>query len=209
MSFKHATIAAFILVLALGSVAGAQTGSIRGKVREQKGKSLSDVLIKATNAEKKDESFEARSGENGEFTLTSLPGGDYILTFEKQGFKTFTTRKLTIAAGDTLKLRSTIEIVREGEAYSLIRGAVLFDLGYSLPNALVLIERIDEDKKGGKKFKQETVSREGGEFAFRLRAEKAVYRITASAKGFLPKSVEIEVDFDEVRNIAITLEKEK
>ena len=205
MLFKHATIAAFILVLALGSVAGAQTGSIRGKVREQKGKSLSDVLIKATNAEKKDESFEARSGENGEFTLTGLPGGDYILTFEKQGFKTFTTRRLTIAAGDTLKLRSTIEIVREGEAYSLIRGAVLFDLGYSLPNALVLIERIDE----GKKFKQETVSREGGEFAFRLRAEKAVYRITASAKGFLPKSVEIEVDFDEVRNIAITLEKEK
>lgn len=205
MLFKHATIAAFILVLALGSVAVAQTGSIRGKVREQKGKSLSDVLIKATNAEKKDESFEARSGENGEFTLTSLPGGDYILTFEKQGFKTFTTRRLTIAAGDTLKLRSTIEIVREGEAYSLIRGAVLFDLGYSLPNALVLIERIDE----GKKFKQETVSREGGEFAFRLRAEKAVYRITASAKGFLPKSVEIEVDFDEVRNIAITLEKEK
>ncbi len=205
MLFKHATIAAFILVLALGSVAGAQTGSIRGKVREQKGKSLSDVLIKATNPEKKDESFEARSGENGEFTLTGLPGGDYILTFEKQGFKTFTTRRLTIAAGDTLKLRSTIEIVREGEAYSLIRGAVLFDLGYSLPNALVLIERIDE----GKKFKQETVSREGGEFAFRLRAEKAVYRITASAKGFLPKSVEIEVDFDEVRNIAITLEKEK
>lgn len=205
MLFKHATIAAFILVLALGSVAVAQTGSIRGKVREQKGKSLSDVLIKATNAEKKDESFEARSGENGEFTLTSLPGGDYILTFEKQGFKTFTTRRLTIAAGDTLKLRSTIEIVREGEAYSLIRGAVLFDLGYSLPNALVIIERIDE----GKKFKQETVSREGGEFAFRLRAEKAVYRITASAKGFLPKSVEIEVDFDEVRNIAITLEKEK
>ncbi|MBK9316353.1 MAG: carboxypeptidase regulatory-like domain-containing protein [Acidobacteria bacterium] len=205
MLFKHATIAAFILVLAPSSVAGAQTGSIRGKVREQKGKSLSDVLIKATNAEKKDESFEARSGENGEFTLSGLPGGNYILTFEKQGFKTFTTRRLTIAAGDTLKLRSTIEIVREGEAYSLIRGAVLFDLGYSLPNALVLIERIDV----GKKFKQETVSREGGEFAFRLRAEKAVYRITASAKGFLPKSVEIEVDYDEVRNIAITLEKEK
>lgn len=185
------------------ATAAAQSASIRGKVKEQKGKSQGDVLVKAVNAENRDQAFEARSLENGDFNLTGLPGGDYILTFEKQGFKTFTTRRLTVPEGETLRLRTTIEIVREGEAYSLIRGAILYDIGYTLPNARVLIERID----GGRKFKQETVSREGGEFAFRLRAEKATYRITASADGFETKSIELQIDFDEVRNIAINLDK--
>lgn len=204
MSIKQALMAGSLLVLLCGPAA-AQTGSVRGKVKEQKGKSLSGVLVRAADAADKDAAYDAQTNQDGEFTLTGLPGGDYVLTFEKQGFKTFTTRRLTVASGETLKLRSTIELVREGETYSLIRGAVLFGAGYTLTNARVLIERID----GGRKFRQETVSREGGEFAFRLRSEKATYRITASAAGFQSKSIEIEVDFDEVRNIAITLEKEK
>ncbi len=204
MSIKQTLMAGSLLALLCGPAA-AQTGSVRGKVKEQKGKSLSGVLVRAADAADKDATYDAQTNQDGEFTLTGLPGGDYVLTFEKQGFKTFTTRRLTVASGETLKLRSTIELVREGETYSLIRGAVLFGAGYTLPNARVLIERID----GGRKFRQETVSREGGEFAFRLRSEKATYRITASAAGFQSNSIEIEVDFDEVRNIAITLEKEK
>jgi hypothetical protein len=83
----------------------------------------------------------------------------------------------------------------------VIRGAVLQGVGYSLSSASVLIERID----GGRKFKQETISREGGEFAFRLRAEKARYRLTASARGFQSSSIELDIEGDEVRNIALTL----
>jgi len=69
----------------------------------------------------------------------------------------------------------------------------------------VVIERID----GAKKFKQETISREGGEFAFRLKAEKAKYRITATARGFQPASVEVEIENDEARNVALTLQQIK
>jgi len=199
------TVAAGLAVtIIFSATAAAQSAaSIRGKVKEQKGKSQGDVLVKAVNAQNRDLAYETRSLENGDFNLTGLPGGDYILTFEKQGFKTFTTRRLTVPEGETLRLRTTIEIVREGEAYSLIRGAVLYDIGYTLPNARIQIERID----GGRKFKQETVSREGGEFAFRLRAEKATYRITASADGFETKSIELQIESDEVRNIAVNLSK--
>ena len=84
-----------------------------------------------------------------------------------------------------------------------VLAAVLYGSGYSLPNALVIIERID----GEKKFKQERVTIDGGEFSFRLKAEKAKYRITASARGFQPNSLEIEIDGDEARNIALTLQK--
>jgi hypothetical protein len=65
-----------------------------------------------------------------------------------------------------------------------------------------MIERID----GGKKFKQETISHDGGEFAFRLKAEKAKYRLTATARGFQPTSIEVEIDGDEARNVALTLQ---
>ena len=44
---------------------------------------------------------------------------------------------------------------------------------------------------------------------FRLKAEKAKYRITANARGFQSTSTEIEIESDEVRNIALTLQQVK
>jgi hypothetical protein len=195
-----------ILLVLIGSSfsqAGIQTGVLKGKVKEQNGKVIEGVLVRAVNQKNKDDQHETKSDSKGEFEFASLPPGDYSLSFEKQGFKTFTTRKLEIVPGETLKLSRTIELAREGDPYAVIRGAVFYGVGYTLPNATVTIERID----GGKKFKQETISREGGEFAFRLRADKAKYRITASARGFQPATTEIEIENEEVRNIALTLQK--
>jgi hypothetical protein len=192
------------MLLALLSAvhANAQTGIVKGKVKELNGKPIEGVVIRATNAEKDQEKYETKSDGKGEFELTGLPPARYSLTFEKQGYKTFTTRKLEVAPGDTIKLSRAIELPRESDPYAVIRGAVFHGVGYTLPNATIVIERID----GGKKFKQETVSREGGEFAFRLKAEKAKYRVTATARGFQPASIEIEIEGYEARNVALTLQ---
>lgn len=209
MQTRYALALIPVLLLLLLAGAHAQTvgagGIVKGKVKEAGGKMLEGVLIRAQHSKKKDLSYEARSGSNGEFELTGLETGEYSLSFEKQGYKSFATRKMEVISGETVRLRQTIEMPREGEPYSVIRGAVLYGVGYSLPNATVLIERID----GGRKFKQETTSREGGEFAFRLKAEKAKYRITASARGFSPDTKEIEIEGDEVRNISLTLQPER
>lgn len=202
LQWRYAISIGLVLLLAVAAGAQTQTGVVKGKVKEQSGKSLADVLVQATNVKNKDDKHEAKSDANGEFTFASLPAGDYALSFTKQGYRIFTTRKLEVVSGETLKLSRAIELTREGEPYSVIRGAVLHGVGYTLPNSLVTIERID----GGKKFKQETVAREGGEFAFRLRAEKAKYRLTANARGFQTASIEIEIDSDEVRNVALTLQ---
>ncbi len=205
MKFKYAISGVIVLCAIFTGSAFGQSGSIKGKVREQNGRSLEDVLVRATNARNKESKFEIKSDSKGEFTFAQLPAGEYSLSFEKQGFKTFTTRKLEVASGDTIKLSRVIEMAREGESYSVIRGAVFHGAGFTLRNAIVTLERID----GIKKLKQDAVSQDGGEFAFRLKAEKARYRITAMAKGFQPASVEIEIESDEVRNIAITLQQEK
>jgi Carboxypeptidase regulatory-like domain len=202
---KHQLKYAMVIGLFLMIQANAQTGTVKGRVKEQNGKALEGVLIRATSANDKDVSHETRSDSKGDFEFIGLQPGDYSFTFEKQGFKTFSTRKLELGTRDTLKLSRGIELKRENDPFSVIRGAVLYDAGFTLPNASVTIERID----GGKKFKQETVSREGGEFAFRVKSEKARYRISASSRGFQPASIEIDIVGDELRSVVVTLQKEK
>lgn len=199
---RYAMTMLVVLLLFPFSQALAQAGGMKGKVKEQGGKNLEGVLVRIAHIKKKELSQETKSDAKGDFEFANLPGGEYSLTFEKQGYKTFVTRKLEIIPGEVFRIRNTVELVREGDPYAVIRGAVLYGAGFTLPNASVQIERID----GEKKFKQDTLSHEGGEFAFRIKAEKAKYKVTASAKGFQPASTEIEIFSDEVRNIALTLQ---
>ena len=189
----------------------AETGSLRGRIREQRGKALVGVKVEATLQPGRDRTAEpaspagtraTESNSQGEFLLGALPPGDYVLSFSLPGYRTFTTRRLTVTAGESVRLSRVIELAREEAPYAVIRGAVLHGVGFTMPNALVTLERID----GGRKFRQRTISREGGEFAFRLRAEKATYRITASSPGWKSASLEMEIESDEVRNIALVLE---
>ncbi|HKQ75330.1 MAG TPA: carboxypeptidase-like regulatory domain-containing protein [Blastocatellia bacterium] len=207
--FGYALICAPVLAVLLLTQANAQsnsqTGVLKGKVKERNGKALDGVIIRATNAKDEEDKRETKSNDKGDFELTGLSAGRYSISLEKQGYKTFISRNLDIAAGETTKLSSVVELAREGDPYAVIRGAVFHGAGYTLRNATVVIERID----GGKRFKQEKVSVEGGEFSFRLKAEKAKYRITVTARGFEPASLEVEIESDEARNVALTLQQAK
>ena len=221
-------IAALLVLLGCSAISGkAQTGAtasgkapsgiVKGRVKLQDSKTHDGVVVrvvktasvgvKPTRArqEAEEAAREVQTDAKGEFEITGLATGDYVFSFSKPGFKGFSTRKLEVLSGETVKLRSVIEMAKEGEPYAVIRGAVLYGVGFTLPNALVTIERIN----GGKKFKEETIARDGGEFAFRLRADKATYRITAVAPGFVTASQEITIEGDEVRNIALTLQQVK
>jgi hypothetical protein len=207
-----------LLVLLASTVLYAQTGVIKGKVKLQDSKTHEGVTVQITRASgigarattKVDKPADATSEQaiktdgKGEFEITGLATGAYVLSFEKPGYKIFTSRRLEVISGETLKL-NLVELKKEGEPFAQIRGAVLYGVGFTLSNALVTIERID----GGKKSKQEKLSQEGGEFGFTVRAEKATYRITASARGFQSTSQEITIESDEVRNIVLTLQQLK
>lgn len=204
LTLAYALTVKLVLLFSLAP-AYAQTGVVKGKVKERNGKTLEGVLIRATNAKNKASARETKSDSKGDFEFVDLPSGDYSFSLEKKGYVTFLSRNISVIAGETLRLKSVIELKREEDPYSLIRGAVFYGAGYSMPNAAVTIERVD----GGGKFKQERLSGEGGEFGFRLKAEKAKYKVTASAKGFQSASTEVEIEGDEVRNIALTLQQVK
>ena len=201
----YAIAGLMVLLLSSPVPAWAQGGKIKGKVKDARGKALEGVAVRAANADNKQEARETKTDGKGEFEIGGLAGGGYVLTFERQGFRAFVTRRLEVAGGETLKLRGAVELTRDRPPYALIRGAVFNSDGFSLPNAKLTIERIGE----GKRHKDETASGEGGEFAFRLPAEKGTYRVTATARGFEPASKEVTVDGDEVQQVAFTLERAK
>ncbi len=191
----------------------ADGSQIQGKVKEDGGKALGGVTIKANravtrsldNQDTSQKDYEAKTNDKGEFVLTGLLPGNYALTFELAGYRTFVTRRFELAAGETFKVPKVIELSREPEAHSLIRGAVLDANGYSLENANVSVERTD-----GKKFKKiEKVSVTGGQFAFRVPSENGSYRLSASADGFVTAVQQVSVDKSEIRSIVIQLEKKK
>ncbi|HZS06905.1 MAG TPA: carboxypeptidase-like regulatory domain-containing protein [Blastocatellia bacterium] len=218
-------IVLLILFSAISVTALAQTGVIKGKVKEQGGKALEGVTVQARKIEAKPandqnsnraasrgaqlaasrEKHETTTDSKGNFSFSDLTAGNYVLTFEKPGFAAITTWQMEIKAGETVELRRTVELPREKQSdTSLVRGGVFNAAGFSFPNVSVKIERI-----GGKRFRQEKYSNDAGEFVFRVPSEKGTYRITASASGFQTVSKEIEIDASEVRQVALTLEKKQ
>lgn len=212
----HVILRGFILVsftVLFFVIAHADGGQIQGKVKEEGGKSLAGVTVKANrtvtrsldNQDAGQKDYETKTNDKGEFVLRDLLPGNYALTFELAGYRTFVTRRFELAAGVTFKVPSVVELTREPEAYSLIRGAVLDASGYSLNNVSVTIERTD-----GKKFKKtEKESVTGGQFAFRVPSESGSYRVTASADGFTTASQTVSVEKNEIRSIVLQLEKKK
>ena len=74
---KYAIIIAAVLVISSSSLAGAQTGTIKGKVKEYRGKALEGVVIRATSTKSKDAIHETKSDDKGDFEFSNVPPGDY------------------------------------------------------------------------------------------------------------------------------------
>ena len=195
------------------TVVQADGGQIHGKVKEEGGKALAGVTVRASravtrsleNQDTNQKDYDTKTNDKGEFVLSGLLPGNYALTFELTGYRTFVTRRFELAAGEIYKLPKLIELPREPEAQSRIRGAVLDATGYSLENVILTLERTD-----GKKFKKiEKASVTGGEFGFSVPSEPGTYRLTASADGFVTATQNVSVDKNEIRSIVIQLEKKK
>ena len=200
-------------LFALSVCAFADGAIIEGQVKESKGKALPGAVIKATRAttrslEGPDESkivYEARTDDEGKFILQNLPAGSYSMVIERAGYRSIMTReRVTVSATDHYKIPKPFELVKNSEPYGIIRGAVLDDSGFTLPNCRVTIDRVN-----GKFRKAEKETVEGGEFAFRVPAEKGTYKLEVSASGFESASKEVTIDGDEIRQVVVTLKRKK
>ncbi|MPY90149.1 MAG: hypothetical protein GEU99_19775 [Luteitalea sp.] len=115
ISNVHLRTRLFLLVLvaamAWPSAGHAQTGaaSITGIVTDESGASLPGVTVTATN-EATNVPYTAVSNESGNYTMTSVPVGVYVVQAELTGFKLSVTAPITLEANQTARMDFTLEV---------------------------------------------------------------------------------------------------
>ena len=113
------TLQAFIscaaVTLTLGLITSrtvfAQTGagSVTGIITDQSGATVPGATVTATN-QATNVAYTAVVNEAGNYTVTSLPVGMYVVKSELSGFKTVTTRPIQVEAMQIVRIDFTLEV---------------------------------------------------------------------------------------------------
>ncbi|MCS6803924.1 MAG: carboxypeptidase-like regulatory domain-containing protein [Acidobacteriota bacterium] len=185
----------------------ATSGRLRGSVQDQDGKPLADIRVRAINRRTDERVAEVITNDEGVFVFDQLPEGRYTLTFYSPRFQQAIVSPVEIKAGQEKRLRDPVEL-KPVKLYAVIEGAVFDHRGFLLRGATVVIERIPFEAEPVPSFRQESISNDGGAFAFRVSAAPARYRLTASLKGYKSQSTSIDIAGNERRHVSIQLEPE-
>lgn len=174
------------------------TGVVRGKVRLSNGDSISGVRVEAQQDEKSIAS--TQTDGKGDFQLGNLKPGVYDFIFNKEGLTQGTLPRVTIKAGENLKLTKLVLTADQGKL-AVIRGSVFDHNGRAVYGAKVEIFKASGDgKKAGQIF-----SSQSGEFTFRLPPAEARYRVAVTIDGAERGSKEVEINGAQVYTVAVSL----
>lgn len=205
---KTVILTAFIILCAITAMAQQQTGTLKGKIEDEKGKPLADVEVRVMSSRSRNVK-ETKTDKDGNYTLELEPDS-YTLTFDAEGYKGGTmTDMQQIEEGKENKVK-TIKLLK-GKRTSLVRGAVFDANGFSLPGVRVKLVRVqnEEELKDNKKIsslKMDYTTNSRGEFAFRLPPMRARYQVTAMLRGFKPQVKNVDVGEDEAVPLAFSLQ---
>src|SRR6185295_8893829 len=95
----------------LPATVAAQTGagSLTGIVSDQSGGKVPGATVTATN-QATNVAYTAVTNESGNYTMTSLPVGTYVIKAELSGFKTVTTAAITVEAKATVRMDFDLQL---------------------------------------------------------------------------------------------------
>lgn len=182
-------------------------GTLRGRVENQQGEPVAEVKVRAISRRTDKLVAEVTTDEEGRFSLADLPEGRYALVFYSPRYQQATIPSIEVKAGQEKRLERPVRL-KPAELYAIIDGAVFDHRGYLVPGARVVIERVPIQDEPVSSVKQEGTTNTSGEFAFRLPGMAARYRLTASAKGFRPSSITVDIGGPERRHVSLQLEPE-
>jgi hypothetical protein len=197
---KKFVLSSLFLILTASFAFAQNTGGIKGKVRDTKGKSLSGVTI--TVRQKGEDLKSVKSDSKGEFVMEGLKPGMYNVVFERDGFGTGVLYNVEVQKKKVGDLGNRLVMRVDQGTLVIINGSVFNQFGGSVYGAKVEIERISG---GSGKNVGSSYTSQSGEFIFRFPEKADRFRITATAKG-VSASKEIEVSEAAVYRLALTLE---
>ncbi len=201
---KLTLIMSILLLVSSFAVAQKTTGSIIGKVRDHKGKSLKGVVVEAKQDGKTFKQTETDDG--GKFRLSDLEEGRYTVVFDKAGFSTAALTNIEVRAKGKNNLGDRLQMNVDQGTLVIVEASVYNQNGFVLYGAKVEVEEILSD--GTTKKVGSGVSSRDGDVIFRFPEKPTTYRITASVKG-LTASKDVEVNEAAIYRTALTLDLSK
>jgi hypothetical protein len=108
MRFAISAIAAGVLCAA-SLVAQTDRGTISGVVTDSSGATIPEASVTAVQTGT-NSSFSTITTATGDFTIPSLPVGDYAVRVEKQGFKAYVASGVKITAGGTARVAAMLDV---------------------------------------------------------------------------------------------------
>ena len=126
------SLAIVALGLTLGArIASAQTittGSISGEIKDAQGGTLPGATVTATHVPT-GTSFTAVTDNDGRFQVQGVRvGGPYTVTVTMPGFKPYEGKDLTVQLGDTLTIKTTLELATRTETVTVTGEATPVDI---------------------------------------------------------------------------------
>jgi hypothetical protein len=115
-------LAAVVLVSVTG-IYGQTLGEITGRVSDASGAAVAGATVSVTN----NSTNAVRSTvttEAGDYSLPSLPPGNYTAKVERQGFKAETTRNIDVQVQQTVRLDFTLQVGQVSESIEVVAEAV-------------------------------------------------------------------------------------
>lgn len=210
MSRAMLQTATIIMLLVCGASFGvaqksnATAGAIKGKVGDEKGKSVAGANVSARQGER--EVASVTTNGKGEFVLANLAAGRYTVIARKDGLQVGTITDIEVKSGKTISLRDNRLLLPIDESsLAILRGSVFNEAGLSVRGANIEIARIGEG--GNAKRFDARLSNETGQFGFRLSPEAARYRVTVKADGAQTLSREIAIDGAAIYRESFVLKK--
>lgn len=205
---KTVLLMACVIFCVAAVMAQQKTGTLKGRIEDEKGKPLADVEVRVMSSRSRMVK-ETTTDKEGNYSLELEPDS-YTLSFDAEGYRGGTMTEMhQIEEGKESKVK-TIKLVK-GKRSSLVRGAVFDVNGYSLAGAKVKLVRVanEEELRENKKIdslKMDYTTNRRGEFAFRLPSMRARYQVTAMLRGFKPQVKNVDVGEDEAVPLAFSLE---
>ena len=134
---------ALMILLLLGAPAFGQAGKAElfGTIHDPSGlpvvRAQVQAELQATTA-----GFSAAADEHGAYHLLGLPAGEYVLTVEQPGFRTYRQSGLTLRIADQVKLDITLQLGQPSESVSVNGQAPLLEtttgqVGYGVDQSKV------------------------------------------------------------------------
>ena len=189
---------AFLALAASAQEKDKTTGTVKGKVRVERGSPVGVAVILRRGDE---EVRRVETDRKGDFTIARVPPGVYGLTFRKPGLAVGSIETVEVKAGKTRSLGDRLVLSVDEGSIAFLRGSVFTEGGRSVPGARVELSRVISEASVERLDSRNTG--ETGEFVFRVPPDAARYRLTLKADGAESVSKDVDVDAALVYRVAL------